>query len=50
MVIGAGLFIAVATVFSAVTAYPKTLLYRYAVGAPTPGIDPRIIGHAVVAA
>ena len=50
MVIRAGLFIAVATVFSAVTAYAKTLLYRDAAGAPTPGIDPRIIGHAVVAA
>ena len=36
--------------FCAVTAYAKTLLYRYAVGAPKPGTDPRIIGHALVAA
>jgi hypothetical protein len=38
----AGLFLASA-VWSAVGAYLRTMLYRYATGQPIPGIDPRVL-------
>ncbi len=41
LVLGGVAFFVVSAVWSAVSAYLRTVLYRYAVGLPTPGIDPR---------
>lgn len=38
--------IALGTVFSAVTAYVKAVIYRYATGRSTPGIDPTLVAGA----
>ncbi len=38
--------IALGTVFAAVSAYARALLYRYAVGLPTPGIDSAVLAGA----
>jgi hypothetical protein len=38
--------IALATLFSAIGAYARALIYRYAVGLPTPGIDTRVLAGA----
>jgi hypothetical protein len=38
--------IVLGTVFSAITAYARALIYRYATGRPTPGIDPQLFAGA----
>jgi Family of unknown function (DUF6159) len=46
LAIGVLAAIALGTVFSAVLAYVKALIYRYATGRPTPGIDPTLVAGA----
>ncbi|MET0931970.1 MAG: DUF6159 family protein [Aeromicrobium sp.] len=38
--------IVLATIFSSISAYARALIYRYAVGMPTPGIDDRVLAGA----
>ncbi|MET0446915.1 MAG: DUF6159 family protein [Aeromicrobium sp.] len=45
IVAGVGLIV-LGTLFSAVGAYARALIYRYAVGMPTPGIDDRVLAGA----
>lgn len=45
VVAGVGLIV-LGTLFSAVSAYARALIYRYAVGMPTPGIDDRVLAGA----
>lgn len=40
--IGVVALMALALVFSAITSYARTLIYRYATGRPVPGVDPSI--------
>ena len=40
--IGVLAMVALAVVFSAIAAYARALVYRYAVGQPTPGIPPEL--------
>ena len=42
-VIGAVAFVALATLYSALGMYLRTVLYRYATGRPTPGIDASVL-------
>lgn len=42
-------FLALATVFAAVSTYARALIYRYAAGLPTPGVDTAVFEGAFVA-
>lgn len=46
MVVAAAGLIVLATIFSAISAYARALIYRYAAGMPTPGIDDRVLAGA----
>ncbi len=47
IVVGILAMIVVVTLFSAVSAYARALIYRYAMGLPTPGIDTAVLAGAL---
>jgi hypothetical protein len=46
ILLGVIALIVLGTVFSAVIAYAKALIYRYATGQPTPGVDSALLAGA----